>query len=62
MTVVTGLDGSATDLRALTKQMRSRCAAGGAVRADGFELQGDHRDAMVEALRDMGYPTKTAGG
>lgn len=62
MTVVTGLDPKATDLAMLSKQLRKSCSAGGAVTADGVEIQGDHRDAVVAALRGLGYPARAAGG
>ncbi|MEX2213546.1 MAG: translation initiation factor [Phycisphaeraceae bacterium] len=62
VTVVTGLDPKATDLAALLKQCRKQYATGGGLREDGFELQGDHRERMVESLRAMGYPAKAAGG
>lgn len=62
VTVVTGLDASATDLKALAKKLKAACSAGGSVTDDGVEVQGDHRDKVVEALRAMGYPAKAAGG
>ena len=62
MTVVYGLDPSATDLKALSKQVRSACSAGGTVTADGVEVQGDHRDKLVQTLKGMGYPAKASGG
>jgi len=61
-TVVTGLDPVATDLKVLLKELKNRCAAGGGVTADGLELQGDHRDKLVKALKEMGYAAKAAGG
>lgn len=62
VTVVYQLDPSATDLKALAKHLKSACSAGGAVTADGVEVQGDHRDRVVGFLRDAGYPAKAAGG
>jgi len=62
VTVVTGLDPAATDLPAMLKQVKKQCSAGGAVHADGFEVQGDHRDTLVGLLRGLGYPAKPAGG
>lgn len=62
VTVVSGLDAQATDLPALAKQLRSKFAAGGSVRDDGVEVQGDHRDAVVALLKSMGYPAKPSGG
>jgi len=61
-TVVTGLDPHATDLKALAKQLKAKHAAGGSATADGLELQGDHRDAVVAHLQSLGYPAKPAGG
>ena len=62
VTVVRGLDANASDLPALLKQFKQQCSAGGGLRDDGFELQGDHRDAIVNALKQLGYPAKPAGG
>lgn len=62
VTVVTGLDGHATDLKRLAKDLKSKCAAGGSPTSDGLELQGDHRDRLVAALKAMGYPAKASGG
>ncbi len=62
VTIVSGLDPKATDLPGLLKQFKAAVAAGGAVHADGVEVQGDHRDKLVELLRAMGYPAKAAGG
>lgn len=61
-TVVTGLDPAATDLPAMLKQVKKQCSAGGTATADGFEVQGDHRDKLVAMLRNLGYPAKPSGG
>ncbi|MGF1632587.1 MAG: translation initiation factor [Phycisphaerae bacterium] len=61
-TVVSGLDANATDLPGLLKRFQTRFGVGGTTRPDGFELQGDHRDAVVEALKQQGYPAKASGG
>lgn len=62
LTVVSGLDPHASDRATLLKQAKARCAAGGGTTDDGFELQGDHRDALVAWLKERGYPAKPAGG
>ena len=61
-TVVTGLDPAASDLAAMLKSFKTTLGVGGTVRPDGFELQGDVRDKLVEQLKAAGYPAKPAGG
>ncbi|MBX3405640.1 MAG: translation initiation factor [Phycisphaeraceae bacterium] len=52
------------DLPALLKHFRGTFGTGGTVsRAEGtIELQGDHRDKVIEHLKSLGYPAKAAGG
>ena len=61
-TVVTGLNPHATDLKQLAREFKAKLATGGSTTDDGVELQGDHRDAVVAALKAKGYPAKAAGG
>lgn len=61
-TVATGFDASASDLPALLKQFQRTLGVGGTTTKDGFELQGDQRDRVVEALKMQGYAAKAAGG
>ena len=58
VTLVTGLDASATDLPDVLKTLKLRCATGGAASPDGIELQGDHREAARKFLAESGYRTK----
>ena len=62
VTVVRGLNPHATDLKALAKTLKNKHATGGSVTDDGVELQGDHRDPVVEYLKQQGYPAKPSGG
>ncbi len=62
VTVITGLDPAASDLPAMLKDFRSSLGAGGAIANGAIELQGDHRDKVLETLRARGYPAKPAGG
>jgi translation initiation factor 1 len=62
VTVVTGLDPAATDLKQLAKALKAKCASGGTSTDDGVEVQGDHRDKIVDYLKSIGYPAKPAGG
>jgi translation initiation factor 1 len=63
-TIVAGLDPDATDLKALLKHLKGTLGTGGGVDTDAVELviQGDHRDAVVERLRGLGYKAKASGG
>jgi len=38
------------------------CGAGGALKDGVIEIQGDHRDTILEALQKRGLPAKKAGG
>jgi translation initiation factor 1 len=60
VTLVEGLDATATDLEGLLKALKNRCAAGGAVdRATGsVEVQGEHKAGVAAVLGEMGYRVK----
>ena len=62
VTIITGLDGKASDLGAMLKQFKAQFGAGGTISDGCIELQGDHRDKLVEILRQLGYPAKSSGG
>ena len=49
-------------LKELAGRLKKRCGVGGAVKDGVIELQGDHRDAVVAALRGDGYDVVLAGG
>lgn len=66
-TVVTGLDPVATDRKKLLGELKAVLGTGGGLGvagddAEAIVLQGDHREAVVERLRGMGYAAKGAGG
>jgi translation initiation factor 1 len=58
VTVIEGLDPKASDLEALRKKLKSRCAAGGTVQDGIVQIQGDHRPAIAEVLGNEGYRVK----
>jgi len=62
VTVVRGDVGDDAALAALGKQLRAACGTGGTVKDGVLELQGDHRERVVEWLRQAGHVVRLAGG
>ncbi|SCX75536.1 translation initiation factor Sui1 [Desulfoluna spongiiphila] len=62
MSLVTGVPGSEADLKAVAKELKQLCGTGGSVKNGVIEIQGDHRDKLVEALKARGFSVKKAGG
>lgn len=62
VTSISGLPGSAVELTALVRALKSACGAGGTVKDRVVELQGDHRDAVEAFLAARGLKSKRAGG
>ncbi len=62
VSVITGLPLAGAELDALARQLKKLCGAGGAVRDGVIEIQGDHRDRLVDELSRLGYEVKRAGG
>ena len=62
VTVVTGVPLEGTALAKLAKELKALCGAGGTVKAGTIEIQGEHRDALADALAARGWTVKRAGG
>lgn len=62
VTVISGLPLDAAALETLATQLKRTCGAGGAVRGDRIEIQGEHRDRLLAELAKLGYEAKRAGG
>ncbi len=62
VTVISGLALAATELEKLATELKKKCGSGGSVENGRIEIQGDHRDRIVEELNRRGWQTKRAGG
>ena len=62
VTLVRGVPLDEAALAALGQRLRRACGAGGTVKDSVIEVQGDHADRLVEALKAEGYVVKRAGG
>ena len=60
--LITGVDLGGTELKKLAKQLKKKCGSGGAVKNGVIEIQGDHREVLVETLIKLGFRAKLAGG
>ena len=58
VTVITGVPLHETKLKELAKQLKARCGAGGTVKNGVIEIQGDHREVLLEELRKRGWKVK----
>ncbi|MDD5037137.1 MAG: translation initiation factor Sui1, partial [Methylococcaceae bacterium] len=50
VTVISGVPLAAEALKALAKELKTRCGSGGTLKDGVIEIQGEHRDLLVEEL------------
>ena len=62
VTLISGLPLSDADLKTLAKRLKTSCGVGGSVKDGVIELQGDHRDKVLELLIQQGFAAKRRGG
>jgi len=62
VTVVTGIPLGHDALLKLAKELKQKCGAGGTVKDGAIEIQGDHRQMLLDDLRKKGYTVKVSGG
>jgi translation initiation factor 1 len=62
VTLVKGLALDPLALASLGKQLRTACGSGGTVKDGVIEVQGDHCERIVEALKKHGHSAKRSGG
>jgi translation initiation factor 1 len=62
VTTVEGVPLPGDALRDLASELKRRCGTGGTLKDGVIEIQGDHRDAIVDELSRKGFTVKRAGG
>ena len=62
VTVVTGVPLGQADLEKLARDLKKKCGWGGTVRDGVIEIQGEHRDTLVEELTRRGFRVRRSGG
>jgi translation initiation factor 1 len=58
VTVIRGLAADDNDLPALLTTLKNACGAGGTLREEAVEIQGDHGARIKNALSELGYRVK----
>ncbi len=62
VTTVSGVPIDDAGLKQLAGRLKKRCGVGGSVKDGVIEIQGDHRDVVVQMLETEGYRPILAGG
>ncbi|MDO8185257.1 stress response translation initiation inhibitor YciH [Conexibacter sp. JD483] len=62
VTTITNVPLGDDALRDLAARLKKRCGVGGSAKDGVIELQGDHRDAVMDVLRADGFDAVLAGG
>src|SRR3984957_19217911 len=62
VTTVSGVPVDDVGLKKLAGELKKRCGVGGFVKNGVIEIQGDHRDVVVQMLEAQGYRPVLAGG
>lgn len=62
VTVISGFQTNEDTLTKLVKQLKTQCGTGGTLKDNEIEIQGDHKQKIVEILTKLGYKAKISGG
>lgn len=61
VTIITGLPATVDGLKTLAKIFKQKCGCGGTVKNGIIEIQGDHRDLLMDELQKLGHKVKRTG-
>lgn len=62
VTVISGFQAQPETLATLLKQLKTQCGAGGTMKDNELEIQGNHTQTIVQTLNQLGYKAKVSGG
>jgi translation initiation factor 1 len=62
VTTIAGVPWNEARLAELARELKQRCGAGGSLHDGVIEIQGDHRDRIVDELEQRGLTVRRAGG
>jgi len=62
VTLITGVPLASDELKKLAKALKQKCGTGGTIKDGVIEIQGDHRDLLLDELQKKGWTVKKAGG
>lgn len=62
MAIITGVPLHPEGIKNLARELKQTCGTGGTVKNGIIEIQGDHRDLLVEELKKHGWTVKRSGG
>lgn len=62
VTVIEGLQMTLKERETLLKQLKTKLGTGGTVKDTTLEIQGDHREALIQELEKIGCRPKRSGG
>ena len=62
VTIISGFQHNPDTLGKLLKKLKSQCGSGGTVKDNSLEIQGDHKQKLLEIVTKLGYKAKISGG
>lgn len=62
VTLVFGVPLNDRDLKQFAKTLKQKCGTGGSVKDGIIIIQGDHREVLLNEIKQHGYTVKLAGG